>query len=293
MEKHRPSDQGPPPGFSQRWLDLGPERLRLVQGGPAQAPALVLVHGLGGSAEDFFGLAPRLSRTRRCFIPDLPGFGLSSLADTDYGIQYFANVLERLAAALGLARPAWAGHSMGGHIVLWLAAHRPGLVERVAAICPSGGQNGPSRRHRMLLGALVRGERFLAYNPWLARQSVAWVFGELWRTRRGTACRQVQERIVSLWGGFDRGKRERALIRSARRLLEEPVFKHVQAIKAPVLLVAGRGDRIVPRLWTDRLRLHLPAGVKYLEVQGGHMPVYLAVDELGRALDDFLSTPPS
>lgn len=279
----------PPPGFVQERLELSRGGVRLVTGGPPGAPPLVMVHGLGGGVEDFYALAPRLARARRCLLVDLPGYGLSDLPEASYAPDFFAGVLQELAGRLGLARPAWLGHSMGGQVVLWLAIHRPSLVERVAAICPAGGQLGPSALHRLLFKALTRGERLRLYSPWLARQAVALVFGELWRLPRGPACRELGRRLNRLWDGPERPLRERALIRSAAALLAQPVYQDAPGIGCPVLILTGRGDRVVPRSWTDRLRLHLPHGALHCQVPGGHMPVYLAVDELAQALGEFLA----
>jgi pimeloyl-ACP methyl ester carboxylesterase len=260
--------------------------VRLVEGGPPQAPPLVLVHGLGGGVEDFYGLAPHLAPRWRCVLADLPGFGLSDLPEAGYAPAYFAGVLEELAASLGLARPAWLGHSLGGQVVLWLAIHRPALVERAALICPAGGQRGPSLAYRLLFKFLTRGDRLRLYSPWLMRQAVALVFEELLSLKRSAACRELGTRLGRLWAGPERPARERALIRAAAALLANPVYQDAPAIQCPVLMVTGRGDRMVPPAWTDRLRLHLPHGTLHRVVPGGHMPVYLAVEELAAALGE-------
>ena len=46
-------------------------------GGPADAGAVVLVHGVGGSHLDWDLLAPMLATRFRVLAADLPGFGLS------------------------------------------------------------------------------------------------------------------------------------------------------------------------------------------------------------------------
>jgi len=127
-----------PPGFQQTWLRWDQGWLRLVAGG--QGPALVLVHGLGGSAEDFYDLAPRLAGRFACLMPDLPGFGLSHKPDAPYSIPWFVEILAEMLQALGLDSAHWLGHSMGGQIVFWLAKEHPQLARRVVALCPAGGQ---------------------------------------------------------------------------------------------------------------------------------------------------------
>src|SRR5947209_2496834 len=44
---------------------------------PASAPPVVLVHGLGGTIENWRGIAPELAQKHRVLVPDLPGHGRS------------------------------------------------------------------------------------------------------------------------------------------------------------------------------------------------------------------------
>src|SRR5690349_16323344 len=59
------------PGSSSRASVASPPTL------PASAPAVVLVHGLGGTVENWRGIAPALARAHRVLVPDLPGHGWS------------------------------------------------------------------------------------------------------------------------------------------------------------------------------------------------------------------------
>src|SRR5437588_10401134 len=69
-----------------RWADLDGPVHYLDFGGPAGAPVLVCVHGLGGSAVNWLRLAPLLAGRFRVVAPDLAGHGLTQSAGRGPGI---------------------------------------------------------------------------------------------------------------------------------------------------------------------------------------------------------------
>jgi pimeloyl-ACP methyl ester carboxylesterase len=89
--------------------------------GPRDAPAVVLVHGLGLSSGSWRLVAARLTARHRVIVYDLRGHGRSGRATGgDYGIAAHAADLDAgLAATVSPAMPAViAGHSLGGEIIL-------------------------------------------------------------------------------------------------------------------------------------------------------------------------------
>lgn len=108
-------------------LPAGP--LAYVDEGPKDAPALLAIHGIPGSARDFRYLAPHLAEKVRVIRVDLPGFGGSAPADDAIdSLSGRARVLRALADHLGLGEFAVLGHSMGGGTALALAAEHPRRV---------------------------------------------------------------------------------------------------------------------------------------------------------------------
>lgn len=251
-----PADPAPPPGFSRLDLTLSQGTARLVRGG--SGPALVLVHGLGGCSADFFHCAPLLAGRFTCLMPDLPGYGASAKPDAPYDPDYFIRFLLELSQKLNLDNAFWAGHSMGGMLVLRLACLHPERVKRVAGICPAGGHDRVALLRKVLQGIFVNNEDELRFSSayWL-RLAVSSQFSD----RRHPLVPALQARAVAQFLGPERKARERALIRSAAGLLAEPVYPLLKDLKRPAKLITGLRDWVVPAEETNRLAAHLPSNV--------------------------------
>ena len=108
--------------------------------GSAEAPPLVLLHGLGDGAGDWDGVAPAFARDWRVYAPDLRGHGRSGRPG-HYSVELMEADALGFLDALGLDRVDLIGHSMGGLVGYLLAGDQPGrvgrlILEDVAALRP-------------------------------------------------------------------------------------------------------------------------------------------------------------
>ncbi len=120
-------------GVESRTVTVAGHRVHYFAEGPANGPAVVLVHGLGGRAEDWRALAPFLANAGfRVYLPDLPGYGRSEKpADFSYSVPDEAEAVVGFFDALGLKQVDLGGWSMGGGIVQHVAAKHPDRVRRL------------------------------------------------------------------------------------------------------------------------------------------------------------------
>jgi pimeloyl-ACP methyl ester carboxylesterase len=131
-------------GFEERELDWRGTRLRYAVGGSDDGggPPLVLVHGLGGTIENWQSLAPRLAARHRVLVPDLPGHGHSGLLPEARDVDALADAVLGVVRAEELPGAVWIGHSLGGVVGLRAAVLQPtavrGLVLAAAAGIGSG-----------------------------------------------------------------------------------------------------------------------------------------------------------
>ena len=87
--------------------------------GPADGPTIVLTHGWGANATEWYYLKKHLGDRFRLIAWDLPGLGLSKRPDNnDYSLDKMARDLDAVVALAGNAPVVLLGHSIGGMISL-------------------------------------------------------------------------------------------------------------------------------------------------------------------------------
>lgn len=102
--------------------------------GPEGGPAVLLLHGAGGSHLSWGDIAAGIAAEGfRVLVPDLPGHGASD-GPALTSIPALAGWLDAFLAATGVERAAVAGHSMGALAALELAARHPQRVRRLALL---------------------------------------------------------------------------------------------------------------------------------------------------------------
>lgn len=112
-----------------------------VLGPLSAARPVVLLHGLGASADYWTGTALRLRRRgRTVLLPEGPGTGASEAprARAGYGLANRIASLEAMAQALGLDRFDLVGHSLGGWVAAGYALERPYRVEHLVLVDAGG-----------------------------------------------------------------------------------------------------------------------------------------------------------
>lgn len=106
----------------------------------SNAPPIFLIHGSPGDGDVMMGLAKSLSRDRRVIIPDLPGFGDSTIDVADYSFRAHAHYILELAEKLNIERFDVLGFSMGGGVALNVYDIGPGKVRSVELVSSIGVQ---------------------------------------------------------------------------------------------------------------------------------------------------------
>jgi pimeloyl-ACP methyl ester carboxylesterase len=142
-------------GFEQREVEWGGARLAYAVGGASRssAPPLVLVHGLGGTIENWRALAPSLAERHRVLVPDLPGHGRSTLLTAARDVDALAGAVCAVAEAEGVGGGVWVGHSLGGVVAFRAAVLREDLV-RGLVLAAAAGIGSTSRAAHLALTVL-------------------------------------------------------------------------------------------------------------------------------------------
>jgi pimeloyl-ACP methyl ester carboxylesterase len=241
--------------------------------GPASGPPVVLVHGLGGRAEEWLDFAHHLVKAGyRVYLPDLPGYGRSEKPATfSYSVPDEAAIVVGFLDAVGLKQVDLGGISMGGWIVQVVANDHPDRVRRLVLFDSAGIREQPSWDTRLFTpttNADVRQLNALLYpHPFpvpgfVARDILRITDQNGWVIRRA---------VASMLAGNN----------ASDDLLPR--------LKMPVLIVWGADDRIMPLHQGEKMHSLVPQS-QFVVFQGcGHLSPMQCANRVGPEVVAFVT----
>ncbi len=116
-------------GFGIRYLDYDSSDARKT---------LVLLHGIGASAERWIRVVSSLSKYFRVIVPDIIGFGYSDKPTVEYTMDFFLDFLQGFLENLKVTKASFAGSSFGGHLATEFAIRFNRRVEKLVLASPAG-----------------------------------------------------------------------------------------------------------------------------------------------------------
>jgi abhydrolase domain-containing protein 6 len=209
---------------------------------------MVLVHGLGSSAETWAALIPLLSKEYLVYAPDLPGFGSTPLAPEGTNISTHVLYLERFLDALGYPRVTLVGNSLGGWIATRFAAEHPERVERLYLLNSAG----------------LRRENFhspYAENRIAARRSLEEMMGMSMPVPKFVLDAVIRTSQTPAYVGFIRGYDPR-----------EELDSVLADVHVPTTIIWGERDNLLPLICAHDLRSGIANSELVLLPRVGHMP---------------------
>lgn len=246
-----------------------------------EGPPVLLLHGSGPGTTGWgawAAVASALAPRHRVVVPDQAGFGATPApAGARPGLAGWTAQAAGLMAALELERYAVAGHSMGGAVALALAAANPAAVTRVVGV---GSMGAPMPLPPAL-------DRLWAARPGQARMLLELLFAD--RALVTDAAVLAREEAMAAGAGALAPLFPPPRDAWVRDLTLAPAA--LAAVAAPVLLVHGRDDRIVPlRDGALPLLEALPDARLHVFGRCGHVPAVERHAAFVRLLRDFLET---
>lgn len=118
-------------------MDIDGTKVHYVEEG--QGPALILIHGAGGSSREWtFSMMPKLTDRYRVIAVDRPGHGFTSRienrANSAESMKEQADLIVKLAENLGVSNAIVAGQSYGGGVAMAMAVHHPEFLDALVMI---------------------------------------------------------------------------------------------------------------------------------------------------------------
>lgn len=105
---------------------------------PKSTRILILLHGIGASAERWVPVFPGLSKKFEVIIPDIIGFGYSDKPTVEYSMDFFVEFLNRFMKALSIKQATFIGSSFGGFLATEFAMKFPNQVNKLVLVSPAG-----------------------------------------------------------------------------------------------------------------------------------------------------------
>ena len=121
----------------EKFLQVDGHKIRYLESGNSEK-SLVLIHGLGASAERWDQVIPLFSNEYRVIVPDLIGFGYSDKPLVDYTPEFFSEFLEKFMIESDIKRPNLIGSSLGGQVTAEYAASHSDDLEKLILVSPAG-----------------------------------------------------------------------------------------------------------------------------------------------------------
>ena len=242
--------------------------------GPAGAPVLVLAHSLGTTHAMWQPQVAALAADHRVVRYDHRGHGRSPVPPGPYRVEELGADLLGLLDSLGVDRAGVAGLSLGGMVGMWLAAHAPSRVGRLALLCTSA----------------CPGDRPM----WTERAATV--------RSRGVAA--VADGALERWFSPEFRHRHPGVLAWARTMLVgTPAEGYAAACEAigaldltpvlpriatPTLVVAGAGDPALPVPHSERIAAAIP-GARLSIVDAAHLANVEQPDLVTGLLTQFFS----
>jgi len=101
-------------------MAMGKNHIHYIQYG--KGSDVVLLHGWGQNIEMMKPLGDEI-QNKRITIIDFPGFGESTALEKVWTVEDYGEALYELLKELKIKNPVLIGHSFGGRIAIWYAAH--------------------------------------------------------------------------------------------------------------------------------------------------------------------------
>lgn len=221
---------------------IGPFRIHALHTGSGSA--LVLLHGLSGSARWWAHNVPALAQHFRTHTPDLVGFGASRNRTAQPTIPEMAELMAEWLERNGIERTHLIGHSMGGQIAIHIATKWPDRIDKLVLVSAAG---------------IPRALSFTGVTRFLAEivPPRGWGKPRFLPTVAADALRAGP----------------RSLISATSLLLRDDVRPLLPRIVAPTLLVWGRLDPLTPIAHGEYMREHIPGARLSVFDDAAHMPM--------------------
>jgi 2-hydroxy-6-oxonona-2,4-dienedioate hydrolase len=236
---------------------------------------LILLHGIGASAERWLSVLPGLTQHFRVIVPDIIGFGYSDKPTVEYTMDFFIKFFKDFLENLNIDTLNIVGSSFGGHLATEFAIRYANRIEKLILSAPAGMMRSSTHHlDQYIMAALyptyenaLRAFTDMAYDPNIVTEDTIKDFVN--RMRLPNAKYAFMSTLLGI-----------------RDSLELP--GRLSKILAPTLLIWGDNDRMIPLQYSEGYINEIANSTLVVMRNCGHTPYVENSIEFNREILKFL-----
>ena len=260
--------------MEEKFISIDGNKIRYLESGDSDK-TIVLLHGLGASAERWEFVIPEFSKHYRVIVPDLIGFGQSDKPLVDYTTEFFSDFLSNFLQKLGITRTNIIGSSLGGQITAVFTSQHQEIIQNLVLVSPSG----VMKHSTPALDAYVMAALYPDID--LAKNAFEMMSG---------SSRQINQKIIESF--VERMKLPNAKMAFMSTLLglrnAEIITKLLTKITIPTLIIWGEDDPVIPIKYADDFVSSIQDCRFFMMNKCGHTPYVDDPQKFTKLVLDFL-----
>jgi len=236
-----------------------------------QGPAILILHGWGGSSDSWIRVQKILSKEGfQVVVPDFPGFGKSKTPFSPWGLEEYTNFILNLTNYFGLKDFYLLGHSFGGRIAIKFAVSHPEKIKSLI-LCDSAGIKQKWGLKEILIFQLAKIGNAV-FTP--------------------TPLRRLKDRARNLFYIFlrhrDYVKADGTMKETMKKVINEDLLIDLPKIKTKTLIVWGKNDKLVPVKYAYFFKEKIENSELKILPKIGHSPNLETPEKLAEIILNFL-----
>lgn len=259
--------------MQEKFVNVDGNKIRYLESGNSKE-TIVLVHGLGASAERWEYVIPLFNKYFRVIVPDLIGFGYSDKPLVDYTSEFFSKFLKNFLKKIGVERLKIIGSSLGGQICVEYVSENMDSIEKLVLVSPSGAMTHSTPALDAYVMAALYPDKEVAEN---AYQMMA------------GPDQKINAKIIEDF--VTRMKLPNAKMAFMSTLLgfknAENILETLKTISIPTLIVWGERDPVIPIKYADSFVSSIKDCRFYRMENCGHTPYVDEPEKFTKLVTDF------
>ena len=236
-----------------------------------QGPAILILHGWGGSSDSWISVQEILAKEGfKIIVPDFPGFGKSETPFEPWGVREYSNFVLNLTKILELQKFFLLGHSFGGRVAIKFSVFYPGKIKSLILLDSAGIKQKWGFREKFIFRLSKLGNAIFTFPP----------------------LKRFKNKFRNLFYIFlrhkDYAKVEGTMRKIFKKVLTEDLLKDLPRIKTRTLIIWGEFDKLVPVKYAHTFKEKIENSKLEILLKIGHSPHLEVPEKLAKIIIQFL-----